>query len=131
MQTYTAATRIERASELHLDHVPFAEGEEVNVIVMRRRARGKSSQQDAGGCLMCPAAHAPASERWARIAEMPFRQLRVLGDPLEVAIEMVELGVRLQSRSGDDQIGGGYRETVSTKPKAQITGPLKHGGSTR
>lgn len=49
MQTYRTATRIERAGELHSDHVPFAEGEEVDVIVMRRRAREKSSKYPLRG----------------------------------------------------------------------------------
>ncbi len=49
MQTYRIATRIQRAGELHLDHVPFAEGEEVNVIVMRRRALEKTSKYPLRG----------------------------------------------------------------------------------
>lgn len=36
MTTFRTAAKIEPAGELHLDRIPFAEGDEVEVIVMQR-----------------------------------------------------------------------------------------------
>lgn len=38
MQAYKTASRIDAQGELHLSHLPFQEGEEVEVILLRREA---------------------------------------------------------------------------------------------
>jgi len=38
MQTYKLAAKIGRAQDLHLDHLPFSPGQEVEVIVRGRKS---------------------------------------------------------------------------------------------